>query len=1216
MKFPLILLATTLLCTAVFSQNVGIGEPNPASKFSVKGNLAIGNNYTDDVAPVNGAIIEGNVGIGTVSTDASAALDVRSTNQGVLLPSVNLATAVFPGVGPATGLVVWNNNAGFANGVGLYFNSGSNAVPAWQRLSTANNTVTTVNANSPLSSSGGITPTISLTGTVPVSNGGTGKITLPLNGIVLGNGSSAVNNISIPATPNTYLRWNGTGYDWVTSSTNLSNLTEAAGGGLSAFSYNGSTAVQIGIANLGVDNGKLANDAVTSNKIQDLTITNADIANSTIDLTTKVAGVLPVTNGGIGVNTITGVVIGNGTSAVSGTAASAGSQYLRRNSGNTAYEFGTFSTTDIPDLGATYVKNQTGVQTSASFNVDGSGGVGTNLTVGNNTTVGGDVTVTGNDINGAATGSANININSRGGARIQLDSDNNGSEDFAVKNGSNVNAFTVTEGGNVSAIGNGDFNGNLSLTGNSRILSSGDALDVSSTSGIDVILDSDNNGTGAEFLVKKDIAGTSLFRTNEDGNTRIFNPNSPAAGGNLTIDGLSGSGTRIVTTDASGVLGAGAAATTLGTVQSVGLSLPNIFAVSNSPVTTTGTLTGTLNTQTANTVFAGPTSGGAVAPTFRALVAADIPNLDASKITTGILPIARGGTATGSTPGNGQLLIGNGTGYSIANISGTTNQVNVANGAGTITLSTPQDIHTGASPTFSNLTVSNTNTAATYTFPAPTGDPAPVITARTIPTGQGNSNERTELILFHSNDPAGNGSGEDVITLRAPGIRLQTYNNAVVASINDNAGSNDRLYINATGTVQLNAYTTNGLLKTTGSNGTLAVATSGTDFQAPIAGGTGISISGGNTINSTWTTSGTNIYNNNSGNVGIGVTGPIRKLEVAGDIVIGSSAGNRQIYTWDANDANWRIGTSSTPGFTRALATSHVQYMTFANGVGQGFALGDNVSGLSAFEVASSGNSYQAYFRGNVGIATTSTPHRLTVSGNTEASAYYVNHGGGDVLEVGDDAWIRDVNIGNTIGVQGTQNAAFGYVRFGNGNSSAVGYTTAGLSASAAGQIFDGTNGAILERTTGESGGIFAGDNWVDIWAADGICRFRDEDNIGTVVAFVNESGTIFQTSDANLKENIQPLTNALDKVRQLNAYSYQYKLDPVEIEKGDKPFKTLGFLSQEVKQVVPELVQEMEGNLLMNYDGITPILLQAIKEQQQMIEKLQKEVEELKNKQ
>lgn len=50
------------------------------------------------------------------------------------------------------------------------------------------------------------------------------------------------------------------------------------------------------------------------------------------------------------------------------------------------------------------------------------------------------------------------------------------------------------------------------------------------------------------------------------------------------------------------------------------------------------------STQSANTVFAGPTTGSPAIPAFRALVAADIPNLDASKITTGTLAVARGGT--------------------------------------------------------------------------------------------------------------------------------------------------------------------------------------------------------------------------------------------------------------------------------------------------------------------------------------------------------------------------------------------------------------------------------------------------------------------------------------------------------------------------------------------------------------------------------------------
>lgn len=62
-------------------------------------------------------------------------------------------------------------------------------------------------------------------------------------------------------------------------------------------------------------------------------------------------------------------------------------------------------------------------------------------------------------------------------------------------------------------------------------------------------------------------------------------------------------------------------------VTSVGLSLPSIFNVTTPTVTSSGTLTASLNTQNANLVFAGPATGAAAVPTFRALTAADIPTL-------------------------------------------------------------------------------------------------------------------------------------------------------------------------------------------------------------------------------------------------------------------------------------------------------------------------------------------------------------------------------------------------------------------------------------------------------------------------------------------------------------------------------------------------------------------------------------------------------------
>lgn len=101
-----------------------------------------------------------------------------------------------------------------------------------------------------------------------------------------------------------------------------------------------------------------------------------------------------------------------------------------------------------------------------------------------------------------------------------------------------------------------------------------------------------------------------------------------------------------------------------GTVTSVGLSLPNIFTVSGSPVTSSGTLTGTLATQNANKVLAGPTTGADATPAFRSLVAGDIPDISATYLTTSTasstyLPLT-GGTISSNLTISGNLTV-NGT---------------------------------------------------------------------------------------------------------------------------------------------------------------------------------------------------------------------------------------------------------------------------------------------------------------------------------------------------------------------------------------------------------------------------------------------------------------------------------------------------------------------------------------------------------------------------
>ena len=73
----------------------------------------------------------------------------------------------------------------------------------------------------------------------------------------------------------------------------------------------------------------------------------------------------------------------------------------------------------------------------------------------------------------------------------------------------------------------------------------------------------------------------------------------------------------------------------VGTVSSVGLILPDIFQVSGSPVSESGTLSATFSKQSNNLVFASPIKGLSGSPAFRALVSVDIPDLNWSKITSG-----------------------------------------------------------------------------------------------------------------------------------------------------------------------------------------------------------------------------------------------------------------------------------------------------------------------------------------------------------------------------------------------------------------------------------------------------------------------------------------------------------------------------------------------------------------------------------------------------
>ena len=104
-------------------------------------------------------------------------------------------------------------------------------------------------------------------------------------------------------------------------------------------------------------------------------------------------------------------------------------------------------------------------------------------------------------------------------------------------------------------------------------------------------------------------------------------------------------------------------------------------------------------------------------------------------------------------------------------------------------------------------------------------------------------------------------------------------------------------------------------------------------------------------------------------------------------------------------------------------------------------------------------------------------------------------------------------------------------------------------------------------------------------------------------------SGNVVAYSDKRLKKDIKPLENALEKVMKLDGVNYKRignDTDRVEC----------GFIAQDLQKVIPEVVIEQadeDKTLAVDYAKMNAYLVEAIKEQQKMIEELKSQIEEIK---
>ena len=301
----------------------------------------------------------------------------------------------------------------------------------------------------------------------------------------------------------------------------------------------------------------------------------------------------------------------------------------------------------------------------------------------------------------------------------------------------------------------------------------------------------------------------------------------------------------------------------------------------------------------------------------------------------------------------------------------------------------------------------------------------------------------------------------------------------------------------------------------------------------------------------------------NDGNVGIGTTSPGAALDVNGRIRLGSNA-QTEIYS-SGNRVLFRAENS------------------------------DNVAQFATYGMflPVTGQTFNLYLAGSMQLGYTDTSPVISMArGSSGAITYIQLAANGSSYFNGGSVGIGTTSPGAILDVVGNQTRI-------SGNSSTTGELSVfsgQLGSTAVQRLLVSQSYADVYqlRVRGISAGVFNSTTYALIDTA-GTGYFA-----GDVVAF-------YSFSDANLKTNISPITNALDKVVKLKGVNYEWK-DGYRVGRQE-----IGLIAQQVEEVVPEVVRtqtRLEGEQQNNYktvdyDHLTALLIEAVKEQQKQIDEL-----------
>lgn len=179
-----------------------------------------------------------------------------------------------------------------------------------------------------------------------------------------------------------------------------------------------------------------------------------------------------------------------------------------------------------------------------------------------------------------------------------------------------------------------------------------------------------------------------------------------------------------------------------------------------------------------------------------------------------------------------------------------------------------------------------------------------------------------------------------------------------------------------------------------------------------------------------------------------------------------------------------------------------------------------------------------------------------------------------------------------------SESVAYGSFSFGN-NTYADGYNTTAI-----GSANTVDDSAIADQWNQNNRAFVIGNGFYDI---DNAQLTRSDAFTVWFNGDATLAGNLNINSDARLKANIVSLGATLSKLLQIDGKSYTMKKDESKKQK-------IGLLAQDIEKVFPELVSESNGIKSVNYQGIVPILINALKEQDEKMKVQQSQIDKLEN--